>query len=262
MARRRPFASSSRVARRVSSGLMSRKRLVAHAGHRGAHAGDVLQHGDMAQGVAGERGAGQQQAARVRHAALDHGAPGLAAFVGKTQVGQGPAHFHAVAVVEQPDGGVDRKVRPQVGQVLVGAVHAVADHAGRIDAHELRRAAVARGVEPDADKVLVQAHLVAPRQRALAPVRRVVPGADAEHQRAVGHQQLHRGAQLRRRGPAVFGQVFVKSVVHGRVAPHVVVQGPVEPWRRAGGNQCGQGGGPWHAGFTGGGRGGAGEHQR
>ena len=215
---------------------------VAHRRHRVAHAAHVLQQRDVAQRAVFERGAGEQQAIRVRHAALDHHAPGLALGIGKAQVRQRPADLHGIAVGQPLDRRVDRKIRPQVRLVQVGAIDAVAEHAGDIHAHELRRAAMSRGVEPHADKVLVQAHLVAPREGAAHALGRVVPGADAEHQRAVVDQQLHRGAKVGRRRLAVGGEKLVEGVEHGGGAPRVVIERAIDA---QGGGAVGQHGWQW-----------------
>nr|GEY76804.1 hypothetical protein [Tanacetum cinerariifolium] len=205
-------------------GLDLHEAAIAHGSHRAAHAADILQQGDVAQRSIPERGTGEQEAVRMGHAAFDHHAPGLAVGVGKTQVRQRPADLHAVAVGQAPDCGVDGEVGAQVRFIEVGAVHAVAERAGDVHPYELRGAAMPGGIEPHADEILVQAHLVAPGERAAHALGRIVPRADAEDQRAVIDQQPHRGAQVGRRRLAVGRQELVEGVERRRQAPRFFIE--------------------------------------
>jgi hypothetical protein len=214
-------------------GPQLQKAAVAHRLHGGLHAIDLLQEAQVAERIDPEWRRHQQHAVGMGDAALDHQAPVAAIGVRKAQARQRPAHFHAVAVGQDGHGRLDREIRPQIRFIILGAVDAVADHAGGIDAHELGIAAMAGRVDPDADEVLVDSDLVASRQQAPAQVRRVVPGADAKHQRTVVDQHLHAGFQGPRGRCAVARLMLVEVLVNRCPAPCGVIQGAVDRRRVA-----------------------------
>ncbi|PIL45275.1 hypothetical protein CR105_08820 [Massilia eurypsychrophila] len=74
-------------------------------------------------------------------------------------------------------------------------------------------------VDPDADEVLIGAHLVAPPQRTLHAGGLVVPGADAKHEGVLVDQQLDAGAQVVRGPGAVARFVLDKVLKRRRVSP-------------------------------------------
>jgi hypothetical protein len=196
------------------------------------HAFDLFHLGDEMQRLLFQRRAKQQHIVCMRHAALDHHAPWLAFAVREAQARERPAHFHRIAIGQQVDCAFDRVVGAQVFLVFIGTVDAVAHDARHIDANELRRAAVASRVDPDADEVLVPVNLVAPRQRAVQGFRVVIPGADAEHQRIPVHQHAHRGTQVLRRIAAILRLELVEARIGRRQFPGRVIEPAIQLQRK------------------------------
>ncbi|PIL45274.1 hypothetical protein CR105_08815 [Massilia eurypsychrophila] len=110
---------------------------IAHRRDRPVHSRDRRHVGQVIAAAGFQRHTQQQFATIVRHTAFDHHAPGLAVTVRKAQARQRPAHFHAVAVGQDLDRGIDRVVGTEV-VVGIAAADAVGEHAGDIDAHKLR----------------------------------------------------------------------------------------------------------------------------
>eukprot|EP01137_Pigoraptor_chileana_P005729 Opistho-2@49181 len=219
-ANRGPFAAAP-----GQLGPQVQEAALAHLFDQVAQALDGLQLGDEAQRVLGQRHADQQGALLARNAAGHHQAPGRALAVGKAQRRQGPAQLDAVAIGQALHGGLQIEVGREVLHIVVGGEQAVGQHAGRADAYKLGRAALTHRVDHDRDEVLIAPHLVAPRQRRPDQLGRWIVGSDAEDQRILGGQQLHRGAPARRL--LVLGQELHETVVQGRTLPDGLVEAPV-----------------------------------
>ena len=144
------------------------------------------------------------------------------------QAQQGQAHLDAVAIGQALRGGIDIEVGRHIFAVPGGDVHTVGNHAGRIDAHELRRAAVAHRVDQHRDEVLVAPDLIAPHQRRTNLGRVWIEGADADHQRIGFGHDLQCGAVARRWRLAIERQELHEGVVQWCGLPCRIVEAAIE----------------------------------
>jgi hypothetical protein len=223
-------STQSALARAAQRQLRSQQQLVLRLRprRRGGQARHFLQLGDERQAVLGQRRRQQQRARRARHAARHHQPPRLPVTVRVAQRDEGQPDLDAVAVGQARGGGVDIEVGREVLAVAGGDVQAVGHDAGGVDAHELRRAAVADGVDHHGDEILVALDLVAPRQRCADLVGSRVPGAHADHERIVLGQHLQRGAVAGRRRLAIDRQELHEALVQRRALPRRLVEPSVE----------------------------------